>query len=270
MLAGERGAGTAQTGLDLVGDHQGAPLSAEFAHLAEEAGGRDDHPGLALDRLDENADYLLVHRGRQGLGVAVGQDAESRGVRAVGVSGVRVGREAHDRDRAAVEVAVEGDDHGLIGRDALDLVAPLAGRLDRGLDAFGAGVHRQDHLHAGHRREFGAERSELVVLERPADQGDPLQLTLGGRDQARVPVAEVDRRVGGEQVEVPAAFHVGHPGAFGLGDHDRQRMVVMRAVHFCLGAELLRRQFRRRQFAEEVRRRRVRRQCVAPTVPPFT
>ncbi len=138
-----------------------------------------------------------------------------------------------------MEVAVEGDDHRFVGRDALDLIAPLAGRLDGGLDAFGAGIHREDHFHAGHRGEFGAERAELVVLERPADQRDPLELTLGGGDEARVPVTEVDRRVGGEQVKVTAAFDVGHPGAFGLGSITTgKRVVVMRAVRVCLGAEL--------------------------------
>jgi hypothetical protein len=129
-----------------------------------------------------------------------------------------------------VEVAVEDHDDGLAVGDALDLVAPLAGGLDRGLDGLGAGVHRQHHVHAGQRGQLGAERPELVVLEGPADQRDPLQLALRGRDQPGVAVAEVDGRVGGQHVQVAPAAHVGDPGALGRGDHDRQRVVVVRAV----------------------------------------
>jgi hypothetical protein len=37
--------------------------------------------------------------------------------------------------------------------------------------------------------------AELVVHERPAGQRDPVELGVRGRDQPRVPVAEVSRRV---------------------------------------------------------------------------
>ena len=46
------------------------------------------------------------------------------------------------------------------------------------------------------------------------------------------------RRVGREHVQVAAAVDVGDPGALGLGDHDRQRVVVVRAVGRGLGAQL--------------------------------
>jgi hypothetical protein len=79
--------------------------------------------------------------------------------------------------------------------------------------------------------------SKLVVLERPADQRHLVQLTLRRGDQPGVPVAEVDGRVRGEQVEIPPARHVGHPGALGLADHHRQWMVVVRAVQFGLRSQ---------------------------------
>ena len=44
-----------------------------------------------------------------------------------------------------------------------------------------------------------------------------------------MPVAEVERRVPGEHVQVPLAGHVGDPGTLGGGDHHRQRVVVVRA-----------------------------------------
>ena len=138
--------------------------------------------------------------------------------------------EADDRGGPAVEVAARRRRScAWLVRHALDLVAPLAGDLDRGLDRLGAGVHRQHHVLAGTarpaRRQNGAE---LVVVERPAGQRDPVELRAGGGDQRRVPVAEVQRRVAGEAVQVAPAVDVGHPGALGVGDDDRQRVVVVR------------------------------------------
>ena len=68
------------------------------------------------------------------------------------------------------------------------------------------------------------------MLERPAHQREALELPLRGGDQPRVPVAEVQRGVRGEHVQVAAALDIGHPGALGLGGDDRQRMVVVCAV----------------------------------------
>ena len=48
-------------------------------------------------------------------------------------------------------------------------------------------------------------------------------------DEVGVPVPEVQRRVGGEHVEVAPAIDVGDPGALGLGHDDRQGVVVVRA-----------------------------------------
>ena len=118
--------------------------------------------------------------------------------------------------------------------DALDLVAPLAGDLDRGLDGLGAGVHRQHQVLAAQVAERGGEVGELVVHEGPAGQRELVELGVRGGEQRRVAVAEVERRVAGEQVEVAAAVDVGHPGALGVGDHHRQRVVVVRGAR--LGA----------------------------------
>ena len=80
------------------------------------------------------------------------------------------------------------------GRDALDLVAPLAGGLDRGLDRLGAGVHRQHAVLAAQRGEVARERPELVVGERAARERHAVELRRarrrrgaggGGRSSAR-------------------------------------------------------------------------------------
>ena len=124
------------------------------------------------------------------------------------------------------------------GRDALDLVAPLAGDLDRGLDGLGAGVHRQHHLLAAQVAERGGRTAEPVVLERPAGEGQPVELGVRGREQARVAVAEVQRGVAGEQVQVavPSTSVTQAPSA--VRDHHRQRVVVVRAVRRSPRAEL--------------------------------
>ena len=149
VVAREGLARAGQAGLDLVGDHQHVALGAEGAQVAQEALGRHDHTALALDRLEEHGDGGVVDRGRDGFDVAVLHAAEAGGEGRVAGGGDLVVGEADDGGGAAVEVALHGDDGGLAGRDALDLVAPLAADLDRGLDGLGAGVHRQDHVLAG-------------------------------------------------------------------------------------------------------------------------
>ena len=129
-----------------------------------------------------------------------------------------------------MEVPLESDDHRLVGGHALDLIGPLACGLDAGFDRLGAGVHRQHHFHPRQLGELGAERAELVVVERAAHQGELIELPARGRDEPGMAMTEVERRVGGEHVQVPAAIDVGDPDALGLRDHDGQRVVVVRAV----------------------------------------
>ena len=61
-------------------------------------------------------------------------------------------------------------------------------------------------------------------------EGEPVQLRLGRRDEPRVPVAEVQRRVGRQQIEVLLALGVGDPGTLTVGDDDREGVVVVGAV----------------------------------------
>ena len=159
-----------------------------------------------------------------------GDDPEAGGERAEALPGQRVGGEADDGGGAAVEVAGRHDDVRLARGHALDVVAPLAGHLDRGLHRLRAGVHGQHPVHPGQRRQVPAERAELVVVEGPAGQGHPVELVAGRLQQHRVPVPEVESGVPRQAVEVAAAVHVGHPGALGLRDHHRQRVVVVRHV----------------------------------------
>jgi len=129
-----------------------------------------------------------------------------------------------------VEVPAYYDDLGLVLRDALDLVAPLAGSLQRGLDGFGAGVHRQHEIHAGERGEFGAERPELIVVERPAREGEAIELRVRDGGELGVAVPEVQRAVRGEQGEVATPVDVADPRTVALRDHDGQGRVIAGAV----------------------------------------
>ena len=217
-------------GLDLVGDHQHVGLVAQRAHLAEEALRRHDHAALALDRLEQHGDRRLVDRGADRGDVAVRHHPEARRVRRVAGRRVGVVAEADDRGRAAVEVALHHDDRGLRLGDALDVVAPAAADLDRGLDGLGAGVHRQDQVLAGELGEGLRERAELVVEERPAGQRQLVDLLVHAGQQARVAVAEVQGGVPGQAVEVTLPVDVGDPRALAGREHHRQRMVVVRGV----------------------------------------
>ena len=171
VLLGEQLPGAAEAGLDLVEDQRDVVVGAELADPGEVAGRRDDDAGLALDRLDEEADGVRRDRGLERVGVAEGDDAKP------GANGPKPPRASGSVENetiaegAAVEVVGADDDLGLALGHALDLVAPLAHRLDRGLDRLGARVHRQHLVRAGERRELLVEAAELVVAEGAAGQG---------------------------------------------------------------------------------------------------
>ena len=119
------------------------------ADAGQVAGGRHEHPGLALDRLEQDGGGVGVIAASSASASPYLHRHEARCVRAVVVVRDRVVGERDDGHGAAVEVAAGDDDLGAFLRHALDLVRPLAGDLDRRLDGLGAGVHRQHHLGAG-------------------------------------------------------------------------------------------------------------------------
>ena len=124
-----------------------------------------------------------------------------------------------------MEVAVADDDLSLAIGHALDLVAPLARNLDRGLNRLRARVHGEGHVVAQQVAQLLAERPQLVVAERARGKRGLFGLFHHGVDNARVAVALADRGVGAQAIHVALALDVGHPNAFGVFDHHVQRMI---------------------------------------------
>ena len=116
----------------------GGTVEFEASLRAEVTDRRDQHAGLALDRLEQHRDGRLVDRRLECRRVAVGDAHETGRVRTEVGTGIRVAREADDRGRAPVEIAVRNDDGRLVLRNTLDAVAPGTGDLDAG---FARGGH---------------------------------------------------------------------------------------------------------------------------------
>ncbi len=129
-----------------------------------------------------------------------------------------------------MEVVVEDQDLALVRRHALDRLPPLARELDGGLDRFCAAVHRQEAVVAGEGADLVAELAELVVAEGARAQRQTMSLLGESPHQARMAVSLVDRRVGGEKVQVALSVDVPDPDALAAGDDDLERMVVMGTV----------------------------------------
>ena len=155
--------------------------------------------------------------------------AEARRERPEAVARIRVGAEADDGERAAVEVVRADDDLGAVRRHALHFVAPLAHGLERGFDRLGAAVHRQDLVRVGELREVLVEEGELVVAEGARGERQLLRLLDHRGEDLRVAVALVHGGVGREAVEVALAVDVPDPDALAADQHDVERLVVVRA-----------------------------------------
>ena len=230
VVALESGSGAPEPGLDLVGDEQHIATRRDRTHSREVVGRRNEDARFALNRLDEHRHRVVVDGRFECVRVAVGNRAESGGEWTEIIGSDRVARETDDRGRATVEVAVHHDDVGLPGGDTLDPVAPGARELDARLDCLGPRIHRNHHVFAGEGGELGDERAELVVMECTAGQGDAVELLMCGLQELRMPMTEVDSRVRGEAIEVPAALDIRHPRAFTVRYDDLERAVGVSEV----------------------------------------
>jgi len=230
VLVGEQLSGAPEPGLDLV-DHQQRPVPrGDLAQPRQVVGRRDDDAALALDRLDQHGDGALAHRLGDRVGVAVGQHAESPGEWTEARAVLIFRRESDDGGRAAVEIVGEDEDLALPVGHAAHRLPPLAGHLDGRLDPLGAAVHGQETVVAGEAADLLAETAQLVVAEGARAEGETRRLLGYDLDELRMAVALVDRRIGGEEVEVALAFDVPDPGTFAARDHDVERVVVVGAV----------------------------------------
>jgi len=219
----------ADAGLDLVGDEQHVVLLAQPLRLAEVALRRDDDAGLALDGLDHER-REVVAPGLEG-GLERGEIAEGdegvaghEGAEVMGGGGVGGGGDGGEG--AAPEVALREEHGGGVGRDALDLVRPLARKLDGGLAGLDAGVHGEDAGVAEGLADVLLELAEDVVVERAGRERQGVRLVDERLDDFRVRVALVDGGVGGEKVEVHLVVDVVEQRALAAGEDDGERVVV--------------------------------------------
>ena len=112
-----------------------------------------------------------------------------------------------------MEVFLHREDEGLVLRNALDLVSPLARNLDCRLDGLGARVHGQDHVEAKQLGRILGEAGEDIVVEGPAAERQTRSLLRQRLDELGVAVALVDGAVCREEVEIVLALGVPHAAA---------------------------------------------------------
>src|SRR5262249_38277036 len=159
MLFGEEPAGTAEPSLNLIENQNNVVARTNLAHRFEITRRRNDHPGLALDGLDQEGDRIGCDRCFERRGVAKGYDAaDSGGEGTEAVARGRIGAEADDSQGAAVEIVGADDDFGPVFWDTLYLISPFTRDLDCAFRRFGARVHGQNLVRMGGGAELLAEQ----------------------------------------------------------------------------------------------------------------
>ncbi|OQA29942.1 MAG: hypothetical protein BWY56_02608 [Acidobacteria bacterium ADurb.Bin340] len=230
VLEGEELAGAAQARLDFIQHQQAAVAVRQFPQALEEAVGRDQHPGFALDGFHEDGGGVGGEGRLHSLQVAVGHDAEARGEGPEAALAVGIRAEPHDGGGAAVEVALGHDDLGLGIGNALHVVGPLADGLEGRLHGLRAAVHEEGLVEAREPRELLQQGRELVVAEGTAGEGQALALGDHGLGDAGVIVALVHGGVGRQEIHVAPALHILQPHAFAAGGHHVQGMIIAGSV----------------------------------------
>ncbi len=166
MVACQHFARAAETRLDLIGDEEHAVLAADPSAVREIAASRNANACFALHRLQQESTGIRRNRALERLRIAERHDAHAGHEWAEAIAILRLGRERDCRKRASVEIAFAGDDLALVLGDALDAMGPFARGFDRGLDGFGAGIHRQRHIHVCHGARSLEKWSQAIRVER--------------------------------------------------------------------------------------------------------
>jgi hypothetical protein len=207
---------------------------ADRAHARHELARRDLEAALALDGLD--------HDRRDGLGRDLGhQGALERGERLDGVRAavplgerhavdlrreraepglvrVRLRGERERQERAAVEAALEGDHCGPLGVRARE--------LDRVLDRLGARVEerRPGRPRDRSKRAEALRQRDVDLVRDDGEVGvaEVRKLLLGGLDDPRVRVADVEAADAAGEVDERVAVDVGQGRPAALRGHDGQ------------------------------------------------
>ena len=233
VLRAEHASGAGNTRLHLVGNEQHVVLVAQVEALLQVAIVGHEDAGLALDGLgDESAHLLaiLVESFLKRLGIVIGNADEARRQRTV--LGIRTGVVTHGDDRhgASVEVALAADNLNLVVLDAFFHSAPAASQLQGRLYALGTRVHRQHTVVAEEVVHELLILTEGFAVEGTAGEAELVGLVFQCLDDAGVTVTLVDGRITGEEVEILLSLYVPHIDALALGEHHRQRMIVVSTV----------------------------------------
>src|SRR5579871_1159894 len=192
-VAGKETAGAAQPGLNFVRCKQNAFALADCRCIADKPVGRNQDARFTLNRLEKECTRVRSDGTLQCLGVTERNGDEARCEWPEAVLVKRLGGEAGNGGGAPVKVVLADDDFSLIQGNALAGVAPPAAGLDSRLHGFRTGVHRQDHLHAAHLREFGYKERKLIVAEGSRGERNPLGLFFERLDNPWMAVALVHR-----------------------------------------------------------------------------
>ena len=214
MLAGKKSPGTAESGLDLIGNQNDAVLASDACQLFEEACGRRHEAAFTEDRFDDDGgdpigrDHafkeLVERRQRILRGNAVPFEWE-RGVINLAAKGTEVllirrilAGHGKRQQRASVITVREGDD----GRTA----RILARNLDRVLGRFRPGRQQQRLFGSRAGRSpvelFGHAKIRLVHCDLKTGVSETGSLFGDRRDDFRMCMAGVERADSAGKVEV--------------------------------------------------------------------
>ncbi|MNL13753.1 hypothetical protein D3C87_1346720 [compost metagenome] len=226
-------AGTAETGLDFIGDQHNALVVAELAQRLGELDLHGQEARFALHRFDDktgdvfdiNLDAEQALHGFAGFGagdavVLAGEGQVKHRPRQHAdflLVGSDFAVEVEGGQCAAVESAVEGDDRAAAGGATDD----LQGVFRRFRAA--VGEHAADRVTHRHECAEAIHQFEVRLMGRSVERvvGQTGGLFANGFDDARMAMAEVEYADATDEVDVAFAIGVPDLGVFAVAERDR-------------------------------------------------
>ncbi|MCY1486270.1 hypothetical protein D9M68_199090 [compost metagenome] len=235
-LMGEKLAGAADAGLNLVEDQEQAEFVAEGAQFLHEFLGRGTDAALALDRLDQDRGGLLGDRILDGRDVAERNLVEPWGLWPETFNVLLLTTGGDRRDRAAVEGALEGDDVKLLRLPLGEVVPPR--RLDRAFQRFRTGIGEEDPIGKGYGGQAASKTFLTGNLVKVGKVPNLLGLRLQRLDEMRMRMAERVHGNAGSEVEIARAVFGDQPDALSSLETQRRAHVGIVKRRGCSHARL--------------------------------
>ncbi len=199
------------SGLHFISDEQYVVLFTEVFTSFQVSVIGNENTGFTLNGFNEESGYLISFHFEnllESIHIVVGDDLNSRRVRAVFGTGFPIGGKGNDCNGTSVKISFASDNNGLIFGDSFFQVTPFSGELQSGFNGFCSRIHGQHLVVTEVTVDKLFVRAQAVVVKCARSKAQCFRLFGQCPHDLRVTMSLIHGRIGGKEVEVFFAINI--------------------------------------------------------------